>query len=114
MAERRYQSGLIKRIKARFPGCIVVKNNPNYLQGVPDLLVLLYGGWAALEVKDTPQSPLRPNQAIFVARMAEMSFAAVIHPQNEEEVLDAIQRAFGDRRPTRVPKPEQLPLDQLR
>jgi len=32
-----------------------------------------------------------------------MSFAAFIYPENEAEVLHALQRAFEHRRPTRIP-----------
>ena len=42
MLERDYQSHLIKRIKALLPGCVVLKNDSSYLQGIPDL-VIFYG-----------------------------------------------------------------------
>ena len=32
-----FQSRLIKDISKRFPGAIIMKNDPNYLQGVPDM-----------------------------------------------------------------------------
>lgn len=94
MLESKYQRELIARIKQRFPGCIVLKNDPHKMQGVSDLLVLLSGMWAGLEVKTSRRSPMRPNQEYYVAKMNEMSFAAVIYPENEEEVLSALQQAF--------------------
>ena len=39
MLENKFQAKLIKEIKEEFPGCIVLKNDPTYIQGVPDLLV---------------------------------------------------------------------------
>ena len=39
--ESKFQAGLIKELKQRFPGSIVFKNDPNYIQGVPDLLILI-------------------------------------------------------------------------
>ena len=35
-----FQSKLIKEIKTIFPGSFVLKNDPNYIQGFPDLLIL--------------------------------------------------------------------------
>jgi hypothetical protein len=48
MTENQYQAKLIKKIKARFPGCVVLKNDPIYQQGVPDLIVLWKDFWASL------------------------------------------------------------------
>jgi len=104
MLERDFQSYLIKELGNRFPGCIVLKNDSGYLQGIPDLLVLWHDKWAALEVKASWNSPEQPNQQHYVDLMDEMSFAAFIYPENEEEVLDALQHAFQPRRATRVPK----------
>ena len=39
MLENKFQANLIKELKERFPGCIVMKNDPTYIQGIPDLLV---------------------------------------------------------------------------
>ena len=37
--ESKFQKELIDDIKAMFPGAIVLKNDPNYIQGIPDLTV---------------------------------------------------------------------------
>lgn len=89
-----YQAGLIKRIKARFPGCMVLKNDTDYQQGIPDLTVFLGPFWAMLEVKASEDSPPEPNQPYFVWLASSMSFGAFIYPENEREVLDALQLAF--------------------
>ena len=104
MLESKYQRTLIVELKHRFPGCIVLKNDANYLQGFPDLLVLHHDKWAAFEVKASMNSAEQANQAYYVKLLANMSFAAFICPENEEDVLDALQHAFQPRRPTRVPK----------
>lgn len=103
MRESVYQTYLIKRIKNILPGCIILKNDTDYLQGIPDLLILFRRRWAALEVKASARSPEQPNQSWYIEAMDDMSFAAFIYPENEEEVLDDLQQALRPRRRTRVP-----------
>ena len=59
--ENEFQASLIKEIKERFPGAIVLKNDPNYIQGMPDLTVLHSDGWAMLEVKRSKDASHQPN-----------------------------------------------------
>lgn len=94
MLEREFQAMLIRELKNRFVGCIVLKNDANYVQGFPDLLILFGSQWAALEVKKSLNSPRRPNQAYYVDLTNQMSFGAFICPENMEEVLDGLQRSF--------------------
>lgn len=94
MKESEYQSELKKRILERMPDAIVLKNDPNYIQGIPDLLVLRKKKWAALEVKKDKDAKHRPNQDFYVDKMNEMSFASFIWPENEEEVLNALERSL--------------------
>jgi len=103
MLESKYQAYLIKRLRSMFPDCIVIKNDPNYIQGIPDLLVLIGGFWAALEVKASWDSKEQPNQDYYVRVLNEMSFAAFIHPDNEEEVIDALEQALAASWDARVP-----------
>lgn len=100
--ERDYQAKLIKKIQRRFPGCMVLKNDSDYIQGIPDLLVLYEDRWAALEVKPSRDAPNQPNQTYYVCELDDMSFAAFIYPENEEDVLYALQQALRLGRPTRV------------
>jgi hypothetical protein len=103
MLERDYQRRLIQTLKEIFPGCIVLKQDSGYRQGIPDLLVLWHDKWAALEVKGSSIAQEQANQRYYVELMDNMSFAAFIYPENEEEVLDALQHAFQPRRATRIP-----------
>ena len=102
--ERNFQHDLIVELKELFAGCIILKNDPNYQQGIPDLIILFEDKWAALEGKRSRDAPLRPNQAYYVGRMDKMSFSAFIYPENKEEILDALQLAFGVIRSTRISK----------
>lgn len=102
MAENVYQAKLIKKLRRLFDGIIILKNDSGYLQGVPDLLLLYGPYWAMLEVKFDKDSPFQPNQEYYLDLMNRMSFAACIYPENEGEVLDALQSTFGLRGATRV------------
>lgn len=92
--ERDFQAGLIKEIKAMLPGCIVLKNDSSYIQGIPDLTVFYKDKWATLEVKRSSSASHRPNQEYYVGLMDEMSFSRFICPENKEEVLHELQSAF--------------------
>lgn len=92
--EAAYQSKLVKRIKDRFPGSIVMKTDPSQRQGMPDLLILHDDKWASLEVKQSATAKKRPNQEYYVKKLNDMSFASFIFPENEEEVLNAMERSF--------------------
>lgn len=94
MLESHFQSNLIKELKKLFPSCIVIKNDPNYIQGIPDLLILFNDKWAALECKKTKNSSHRPNQGYYVDRMNQMSYAAFVSPENKGEVINEIQKLF--------------------
>ena len=94
MQESVFQAKLIRELKERFPGCIVLKNDPDYIQGVPDLTVFYHDKWATLECKKGSRAPKRPNQEYYVDKMNEMSFSRFIYPENKEIVLDELQQAF--------------------
>ena len=95
MKENRFQAELVREIKERFPGSVVLKNDPDYLQGVPDILVLNGNKWAALECKKDASAPKRPNQEYYVKKMDEMSFSRFIFPENKEEVMERMKEYFG-------------------
>lgn len=85
-----------------FPDCIVLKNDPTYQQGMLDLTILFDDFHASLEVKDSESAPFQPNQEYFLDRLNKMSFASRIYPENEGEILLALQQAFEASRRTRV------------
>ena len=95
--ESTFQSELIKDLKDLFPGCMVLKNDAGYIQGIPDLLVLFNEQWAALECKRSLREPYQPNQEYYIELMDDMSFASMICPENREAVLYELQHAFSFR-----------------
>jgi hypothetical protein len=92
--ESKFQHELITDIKHMFPDCIVLKNDPNYLQGVPDLTVFWRNKWATLEVKKSEKAIHQPNQDYYVNAMNYMSFSRFVYPENKEVVLHELQQSF--------------------
>lgn len=92
--ERDFQSKLIKEIKKMFSGCIVLKNDSSYIQGIPDLLILYKNKWATLELKRSESAKRQPNQEYYVGLMNDMSFSRFIYPENKEEVLNELRKTF--------------------
>lgn len=92
--ESKFQAELIKDLKRIFPGCIVLKNDPNYIQGMPDLTIFYRDRWATLEVKKSASASHQPNQDYYVEMMNRMSFSRFIYPENKEEVLHELQQSL--------------------
>jgi hypothetical protein len=102
--ESSFQAKLIKKLRKLFDGCVIIRNDAGYMQGVPDLTILYGNRWAALEVKASENARERPNQRYYIEKWDMMSFAAFIYPENEEEVLDELQRAFTAEGDARLPQ----------
>lgn len=102
--ENSFQPRLIRELRDIFPGCIILKNDPNYLQGFPDLIILYKNKWAVLECKRSLHEPYQPNQEYYIDLCDDMSFGSMICPENMEEVLDGLQQTLAPRRAARVSK----------
>lgn len=100
--ENKFQADLIKELKDLFKGCIVLKTNPNYIQGFPDLIILYKKKWAALECKRCKTASVRPNQKFYIGILNAMSFARFIYPENKEEVLNELEQAFKTGKRSRI------------
>ena len=90
--ESGFQDKLRDDIKKMLPGCMIFKMDQ--IQVIPDLLVLHRDKWASLEVKRSAKEKRQPNQEYYVDKMNEMSFSRFVCPENKEEVLRDLQRAF--------------------
>jgi hypothetical protein len=104
VAESVFQRRFVRKLKQRFPGCELLKNDANYRQGIPDWTLFWGPYWAMLEIKDSLQASHQPNQDYYVNQFNEMGFAAFVCPENEEEVLAALEQAFTSRRAACVPQ----------
>lgn len=89
-----FQHKLIEKLKRIFPGCMVLKNDPNYIQGIPDLIIVYNNRWAMLECKKQIFANRQPNQEYYINKLNEMSFARFISPETEEEVLNELKRTW--------------------
>lgn len=87
MKESSFQAALIKDLKKQFPGCMVLKNDANYIQGIPDLTILYREKWAMLECKRDSNASHQPCQEHYIDILDEMSFASFIFPENRDEVM---------------------------
>lgn len=99
--ENKFQPVFIEHVEALFPGCIILKNDEQYIQGIPDLTILYRDKYAVFEVKRSAREMERPgpNQEFYIAQIATMGgIAGFVYPENEAEVLDALQHAFEPRR----------------
>lgn len=92
--ESDFQSDLIKRIKTDLPNSIVLKNDPGYLQGVPDLLIANGNKYAFLEVKKSKNEPHQPNQDYYIDKAKKESFGEFIFPENQQQVLTEMYEYF--------------------
>ena len=92
--ENKFQSDLIKELKRIFKGCLVMKLDSGYIQGIPDLLILYKDKWATLECKKNASASKRPNQEYYVDMMNKMSFSSFIYPENKEDVLRELYKTF--------------------
>lgn len=92
--ESKFQKDLIDQIKEEFPGCLVMKNDSGYIQGIPDWTILYKDKWAVLEAKREADAPKQPNQPYYVDKLNSMSFSQFVYPENKEEVMKGLHEVF--------------------
>lgn len=95
--ESNFQKSLKQKIKDRYDGSMVLKNDPSNFKGIPDLLILYKDKWAALECKASPRASERPGQGYYISKMNSMSYASFINPENEEQVFKELDDYFDVR-----------------
>lgn len=95
MTESKYQTHVLARIAELLPGSTALKNDSAYQQGIPDWTIFHGPKYALLEIKPSAKSRRQPNQEYFIEKFSAIGFAAFIYPENEQEVLDALQEALA-------------------
>lgn len=92
--ESKFQKDLTDQIKEEFPGCLVMKNDSGYIQGIPDWTILYKDKWAVLEAKRNKDADKQPNQPYYVDKLNNMSFSRFVYPENKEEVMNDLREFF--------------------
>lgn len=96
MLEREYQKKLIDKLSNMFQGCLILKNDSSYIQGIPDLSVLYKNKFALLEVKKSSKENIQPNQQYYIDIAKDNgAFASFVYPENEKEVLNGLTQYFS-------------------
>ena len=93
--ESRFQKDLMDEIRARYPGCVILKNDSGYIQGFPDWTILYGKNWAVLEAKREKNAKKQPNQEHYVDILDDMSFSRFVYPENKDQVLEDLKKIFG-------------------
>jgi hypothetical protein len=102
--ESDFKGDTLKEIRELLPGCEILHNDANYIQGIPDTLVLYRSRYAMLEWKRHSTAAKQANQDYYVDKFNDWSYAAFIEPSNKEAVLNELQSALGAPRASRAPK----------
>jgi hypothetical protein len=102
--ESKFKGDTIQEIRDLFPGCEILHNDANYIQGIPDMLILHGSNYAMLEWKRETTSDRQVNQDWYIDKFNAMSYASFISPENKEAVLNELQSALGTTGPSRTPK----------
>ena len=85
--ESKFQKDFMDEIRAKYPGCMIMKNDSSYIQGIPDWIILYKDRWATIEAKAAKDAEHQPNQDYYVDKMNSMSFSRFAYPENKDEVL---------------------------
>ena len=100
--ENDFQSELIKDIKTTFGDDIMVlKNDPNYIRGIPDLTILdrKTAKWAFLECKKSEKDMKRRKdggatlQEYYISHNG-CAYASFVYPENRSQVLNELQQSL--------------------
>lgn len=94
--ESKFQKDLMDEIKKAYPGCMIMKNDSGYIQGIPDWTILYKDKWAVLEAKREKDAPKQPNQDYYVDTLNNMSFSRFVYPENKEQVLKDLKKIFAE------------------
>ena len=93
--ESKFQKELMDEIRELYPGCVILKNDSGYIQGIPDWTILYKKKWAVLEAKKERKAKKQPNQDYYVDKLNDMSYSSFVYPENRETVLDQLSKVFG-------------------
>ena len=95
MLESTFQAKFKKSLFKSYPGCFVLRLDPELNPpGTPDLLFLYKRFWAALEMKRQSSSRHQPNQDYYIEMMNASSYASFVSINNYKEVLNDLEQSL--------------------
>lgn len=94
MNENAFQRKVIQRLKVEFPECIVMKQDPTYKQGIPDLVVFHHNKYAMLECKKSANASHQPQQDYYISKFNDWSYASFIYPENVDQVFKELREVL--------------------
>lgn len=96
MLESKFKIAFKQRLIARLPHTYLsfIENTRPNKRSEPDLFILGRGVWAALEFKKSKNASKQPNQEYHISRLNEIGYASFVYPENQEEVLDDLEKLF--------------------
>lgn len=95
MLESKFKRQFKDDIRTRFPDVEIFEPNATHKRSSPDMVLLDVMGWAALEFKRSENAPQQPNQDKRIKRLRLKGYAAIVSPENAEEVLDDLETLFS-------------------
>lgn len=97
LTENKYQAKLIKRIQDIYPEAIILKNDANYLQGIPDWTILYKKRWVMFDVKKDANAVYQPNQEWYLNYADEQGyFGSFVYPENEQDFLEKLATVLNN------------------
>ena len=97
MKESTFQKIFLDKVRELVPGCIAMKNDAQYIQGIYDWTIQKGSKAAALEIKKSKDAPHRPNQDYYINKINEQGgFGRFVYPENEKQVLEDIVNFFNN------------------
>lgn len=94
MNENMFQRKIIQRLKVEFPECVVMKQDPTYKQGIPDLVVFYHDKYAMLECKKSANASHQPQQDYYISKFNDWSYASFIYPENVDQVFKELSEVL--------------------
>ena len=96
MKESEFQKKFLDKVKQEIPGCIAIKNDAQYLQGIFDWTVYKGPKFAGLELKKSKTAHRQPNQEYYINGLNDKGgFGRFVYPENQDEVLKEMVEYFN-------------------
>ena len=98
VSETKFRKNLTDDIKKEIPGVVEIEhNNPQFINGIHDLIVLGKNGkYAMLETKKSTDSSKRALQEYYVSEYSKYTYSTFVDPTNRDEVMNYLKEIFKE------------------